>query len=104
VPYKDYHLEQIINQYKNGKETVTLTCSINDYYDENGNKVIDTKKSNNMMFKEFDEVIPYTFTSKGTDKPISVTKRGTPKRFIVIGVRPFYNGAVWQELYLLEKE
>ena len=103
IPYIEYNLENIISQYKNGKETAIILCSINDYFDENGNKVIDIKSNSKMMFKEFDEVIPYIFTSSKQDKPMSISSIGTPKTFIVIGVRPYYDGAVWQELYLLEK-
>ena len=103
VPLIDYNAEKIIEQYKKGKQTATVLCSIKDYYDESGNKAIDTSKSGNMMFKEFDEVIPYVLSSTGQDKPISLDISGNPKVFVVVGVKPYYDGAVWQELYLLEK-
>lgn len=35
---------QTITEYKSGKETATITCSIEDYYDTDGNLAISTKK------------------------------------------------------------
>lgn len=97
------NFNKIYQQYKNGKETATLRCSINDYYDLDGNKVIDIKNSNKMCFEVGDEVIPYVYTAYGTDKPMSVDKQGKAKVFRVLGVRTFFDGAVWQELTLQEK-
>jgi hypothetical protein len=83
-----------------------ILCSISDYYDQNGNKVIDTNDTTpnpKMLFEEFDLVIPYIFNAKGKDEPMSVDKQNVAKTFVVVGVEPFYDGAVWQRLYLLEK-
>lgn len=106
-----FNANQTLEQYANGKETATLLCSINDYYDELGNKVIDISQevaqaditSPKMLFEPNDEVIPYIFNSKGEDVPMSSYADKTPKIFVVVGVEPFYDGACWQRLYLLEK-
>lgn len=92
-----------LSQYINGKETATLRCSINDYYDTDGNKVIEISNSDRMCFEIGDEVIPYVYTAYGTDKPMSVDKQGNAKIFRVLGSRIYYDGAVWQELTLQEK-
>jgi hypothetical protein len=89
--------------YAKGKETATIRCSISDYYDENGEKVIATNNSNKMAFDIYDEVIPYSYGADGSDKPLSRHKDGSPKTFVVLGTRIFYDGAVWQELTLQEK-
>lgn len=89
--------------YAKGKETATIRCSISDYYDEKGEKVIATNNSNKMAFDIYDEVIPYSYGADGNDKPLSRHKDGSPKTFVVLGTRIFYDGAVWQELTLQEK-
>lgn len=92
----------VLRQYSNGKETATLLCDIADYYNENGEKVIDIK-TNNMSFRLHDEVIPYVFGANGQDQPMSKNADGSPKIFEVVGTNIIYDGAVWQELTLLEK-
>lgn len=92
----------ILDQYAKGKETATLLCSISDYYDESGEKVIDTK-TNKMSFRLHDEVIPYVYGADGKDKPMSKNQDGSSKVFEVVGSNIIYDGAVWQELTLLEK-
>lgn len=91
----------ILEQYKNGKETATLLCSISDYYDEQGNKKIGIDQSK-MSFQNHDLVIPYVFGADGKDKPMSRYSSGKPKVFEVVSTRKFFDGAVWQELNLLE--
>jgi hypothetical protein len=56
-----------------------------------------------MAFDIYDEVIPYSYGADGSDKPLSRHKDGSPKTFVVLGTRIFYDGAVWQELTLQEK-
>lgn len=92
----------VLSQYAKGKETATLLCSISDYYDESGEKVIDTK-TNKMSFRLHDEVIPYVYGADGKDKPMSKTQDGSAKVFEVVDSNIIYDGAVWQELTLLEK-
>lgn len=90
--------------YEKGKETATIRCSINDYYDyESGEKVISIEDTSlPMSFKIYDKVIPMVYNSKGADEPMAKLKDGSPKVFKVLGRRIFYDGAVWQELYLQE--
>lgn len=95
--------EAVINEWKNGKETATLLCSISDYYDTDGNKIISTESSDKMCFENRDIVVPYICNAQGADIPMSFTKSGEPKAFEVIGTRIYSDGAVWQELTLLEK-
>lgn len=98
----EYLANNILNQYANGKETATLLCDISDYYDESGEKVIDTKTTK-MSFRLHDEVIPYVFGADGKDKPMSKHQDGSAKVFEVVGSNIIYDGAVWQKLTLLEK-
>ena len=100
-PISGYIADQILTSYKNGKETATLICSISDYFDENGEKVIsiDTER---MSFRMYDKVLPMIYGVEGQDLPMSKMKNGEPKYFVVIGSKIYYDGAVWQELYLQE--
>lgn len=92
-----------LNAYKNGKETATLLCSISEYFDENGTRAISVNDMGlPMTFKMYDEVLPMVFGADGKDRPMSLHKDGSPKKFRVLGVSPHYNGAVWQEIYLQE--
>ena len=90
--------------YKNGKETITLRCSISNYYDYGTNeRCISTEdKELPMCFSIGDKVIPMVRNGKGEDIPISVTADGQPKTFMVLGTKVYYDGAVWQELSLQE--
>ena len=45
--------ENILNQYKNGKETATLTCSMSQYKNTNGEVVIDANAYNLVDFQYF---------------------------------------------------
>ena len=94
--------ENILAQYKNGKETATLLCDIGEYYEENGTKVIGIEMQDRMSFHEHDLVIPYVFGADGKDRPMSKYSNGEPKVFEVVSVKRFFDGAVWQELSLLE--
>ena len=92
-----------LNAYKNGRETATLLCDINEYKDTNGNLAISTKQEGlPMTFNVGDEVIPMVFGAKGKDIPMS-QKDGQPKVFVVSSVKPHYDGAVWQEIEIQEK-
>lgn len=97
------HLATIIRrQYANGKETATITCSINDYYDGDGNLIVSPKTDQKMLFEIYDKVVPMVRQSNGIDAPLSLTSDGQAKAFEIVGVRVFYDGAVWQELTLRE--
>lgn len=97
------HLSDIImSQYEKGKETATLTCSINDYYDSNDNLIVSPKSDQKMLFEIYDKVVPMVRQSYGVDAPMSLTSENYAKVFEVVGVRLYYDGAVWQELTLKE--
>lgn len=88
-----------LKQYSYGKETITLTCSIGEYKDENGNIVISEKnKDLPMVIKEGDIILPKVFSSNGYDVPISKYKDGTEKKFEVLKVEYIYDGSVMQKI------
>lgn len=98
------------SNYENGKETATIRCDISDYYEYNatankfkGDKVIAIDNSTGKMsFKMNDQVIPMVYGSDGKDRPMSLYKNGLPKVFEIVGTNIYYDGAVWQELNLIE--
>lgn len=55
-----------------------------------------------MSFKLYDQVIPMVYGANGKDRPMATYQNGSPKVFQVLGSKIFYDGAVWQELYLQE--
>lgn len=97
------NITDTLSEWKNGKETATLKCSIGEYYDESGNLVISTKNNDlPMLFKIGDLVIPYVPISNGRTEPISIRQDGNAKIFQVTQVRPYFDGACWQEITLQE--
>lgn len=57
-----------------------------------------------MYFHLRDKVIPYIYSANGVDVPMSQYKNGTPKVFEVLSSKIYYDGAVWQELVLVESK
>lgn len=107
VPVVEANANAIIREYKNGKETYELFCSVGDYYDIFDNMAVSTTKligdKTKIIFDIGDIVIPYKPSASG-DKAISYMKNGkTPKSFKVVGNTPLFDGAVWQLLNLLEE-
>ena len=98
----DYMFSQTISEYNGGKETATILCSIGKYYDENGLLVVSEDLPEKMCFDVHDEVIPMVLGANGTDIPMSKRNDSTAKKFIVLSVKPIYDGAVWQQLVLQE--
>ena len=95
--------QNIIDEWSKGKETATLKCSIGEYYDESGNLVISTKNNDlPMTFNIRDLVIPYIPTARGGTEPMSIRTDGKAKIFQVTQVRPYFDGACWQEIMLQE--
>lgn len=94
--------ESLIQQYSNGKETAKVRCSIGEYADENDNLVISTKTDSKMLFEHYDKVVPMVRNGDGIDLAMSYDKNGLAKVFDVVGVKVFFDGAVWQELTLRE--
>lgn len=98
--------KNILTQYEKGKETATLLCDINEYYDYDNNDQLKISVKNNglpMTFKIGDEVIPMIFSKDKRDVPMSKYKNGNPKVFKIVGIEKIYDGAVWQKLYMQEK-
>lgn len=102
---KDYasnKASQLLNNYSNGKETATIRCSISQYYDEKGKLVISSKNADKMLFEHYDKVVPMVRSGRRKELAMSYTADGLAKVFDVVGVRVFFDGAVWQELTLRE--
>lgn len=104
---KEY--ETLLEEYKNGKKKLTLLCDINDYYyydatkpDKKGSIAI-SRNLTRLTFKEYDEVIPMIKLANGDYVPIAKNEDGTPMVFVVLAIRVFYDGVVWQELTLQQK-
>ena len=95
----------LLEQYKHGKETAVIDCSISEYKDQDGNVVINPKTSDKMIFEMYDIVIPYKqgfVNGVQQDVPLSKYPNGEPKQFQVLGVKPHTNGVLRQELTLQE--
>lgn len=100
--YREF-IRYIIYNWEKGKETATLQCSIGEYYDEDGNLAISTQNNDlPMLFNIRDEVIPYIPVAGGGTEPMSKQRDGSPKKFQVTQVRPYFDGAFWQEIQLQE--
>lgn len=98
-----YIFDELTNDWKKGKETATILCSIGEYYNDGNELAISTKNNDlPMMFNIGDIVIPYIPTARGGTEPMSIKLDGTPKIFQVTQVRPYFDGACWQELQLQE--
>lgn len=100
---EEKNCENIIKEYKNGKETATIKCTISDYYNELGEKEKDVANPEKMIFNIGDEVIPYYPTYGGGEKPISYyDDRKTPKVFKVVNRKLSYKGAPFQTITIQE--
>lgn len=100
-----YMYEQITSNYQwgRGKELATILCSIGEYYNEDGELAISVENNNlPMIFNIGDYVIPYIPAAGGKTAPMSMYRDGTPKVFKVTQVRPYFDGACWQEIMLQE--
>jgi hypothetical protein len=97
--YSESILSNYVNAWKDGKETATLSCSIGDYYDDYGDKVI-FETGDKVIFETNDQVIPFYSSPQG-EIPISMSN-DMPKVFYVLKSRVYYDGVVRQELSLQE--
>ena len=94
---------KIVNDWSNGKETVTLKCNIGEYYDTSGNLALSTKNNSlPMTFSIGDIVVPYVINGQGQQVPLSKTTLGYAKTFKVIDKRLYTDGCCWQEIDLQE--
>ena len=79
---------------KKGYLTSPITY-LKDWWEKNI-KIQNIQIQTEMTFQKYDEVIPMVYGVDGKDYPMSM------KQFMVLGSKVFYDGAVWQELYLQE--
>lgn len=88
--------------YDKGLETATIRCSINNYYEYQGETKLKSIDDDNidMLFSIGDLVVPMKNTPQG-DVPLSM-RNGLAKIFRVCAVNIINNGVVWQELTLIE--
>lgn len=99
----EHILQNLTAKYKNGREFVTLKCSISDYFDDNGEIAIDASGKNGRMFFDIgDVVIPYKPNELHQDVPVAADLYGNPKRFLVVKRDISYDGAVFQTIRLAE--
>ena len=101
--FSDYIFEELTNDWNKGKETATILCSIGEYYNDENQLAISTKNNDlPFLFNIGDFVIPYIPIARGGTEPMSIKLDGSPKVFQVTQVRPYFDGACWQELQLQE--
>lgn len=101
TPTQESKYQVVIDKWKNGKQTAIIACPIADFYDTNGNKVIDTSVSGKMLFDRGDIIIPYNYTNQG-DKPVAYNKDFTPKQFKIDGTSISKKQGVQQVLTVQE--
>ena len=97
----DYIVNTTLRRYGKGIECVECECLFNNYYDINGNLVLNG--SDLQHFEKYDIVIPYT-VKKGQRVPFRTNKDGIPKRFRIIGIQYSYDGLLRQKLWLQEEQ
>lgn len=99
----EYFYNSFVSSWRKGKETATILCSIGEYYNKQNELSISTKNNNlPMLFNIGDLVIPYIPIENGKTSPLSIKQNGKEKIFKVTQVRPYFDGAFWQELQLQE--
>ena len=107
----EMQVDFILGEYKNGKETAKITCSISDYYIYGSTQLAITRENEGsaatlpMTFNIGDSVIPYRLGKENgeqKDVPLSKYANGQPKEFIVTGVDFSYVGILRQILTLQE--
>lgn len=108
IQVSDFIADKIEHNYSTGKQTAVIECSIDDYYDEQGNKVISKRGSDNlpMIFKNNDIVYPKRVRMKNENGTMvqEEVDFSNGKRFRVVGVKVKYDGCVMQELTLQEEK
>lgn len=98
-----HNYQKTISDYKNGKDKIVILCSIGEYYDEQGNKVVSTvDQGKNMVIGNGEKVIVMAYNGNGEDVPVATKENEKPVVFRVIKTKYVYDGAVFQELTLQE--
>lgn len=94
---------KILDEYKDGKETAEILCSIDDYYDTNGEMVISKSNSDYpITFSPNVKCIPFIMNEYGEETFLSKYRNTYGKVFSVVSVEPIYDGSVFQKLTLVE--
>lgn len=104
VPWELTHTDRILNEvylrYHKGIECLTMECLFNDYYDEQGNLILDGSYLEH--FKQYDTIVPYVI-KKGNRVPLRTDENGNAKVFRIIGIEYVYDGLLRQKLHLHEE-
>ena len=105
-PLAKHIVDTVISKYSNGVECVEIEVTPSDYYDIDGNKIINTngRNTNNEtkpIFDKYDIVTPYVIKN-GVETPYSTKDDGSAKSFRVIGIEYSYKGILRQNLHLQE--
>ena len=99
--YDGWEVEAVIpsgeRSFESPQVTIESVSSISIEY-----KIEKGKYTYPMCFRMYDEVLPMVYGADGKDYPMSKKKDGTPKTFKVLGTKIYFDGAVWQELFLQE--
>lgn len=85
-------------------QTIPIPLPLGKYNAVIKNKLISNSGEDGlpMTIHKGDIVEPYKYGADGKDKPMSLLKNGTAKNFQIIGKKVIYDGAVWQEIDMLE--
>lgn len=92
---------RIYNMFYNGVECLTIRCTLSDYYDINGTKIIGYEDSVPVSFDIGDVVSPYVVRGTLFDS-YSKYLDGTPKKYRVVSANIVFNGNIYQDLVLRE--
>lgn len=98
--YWKYLSQKVIEKYSQGKKTITIRCSIGEYFTDK--KVLAVSPHNENFpptFSLHDLVIPYIYTPQG-DMPLGVDEEGNIEQYEIVGIEFINNGAIWQEITL----
>jgi hypothetical protein len=100
--YWKYLSQKVIEKYSQGKKTITIRCSIGEYFTDK--KVLAVSPHNENFpptFSLHDLVIPYAYTPQG-DMPLGVDEEGNIEQYEIVGLQFINSGAIWQEITLQE--
>lgn len=89
-------------QYDGGKPYVRFVCSVGEYYDNEGNKVISTDTSDKMGFDIYDQVVVMKSGKHNADESIMLNSNGESKIYSVVSVKTYFDGALWQEVVAID--
>lgn len=86
-------------RYWGGVDCCEMECLFSNYYDTDGNLVFSAEQA--QSFSKYDVVVPYVYKN-GESRPYKSYSDGTPKKFIIIGIKYRYVGIPTQTLVLQE--